>query len=45
MLEMVEMLLLAVPLEDQDVVQAATEDLLIPVCSVFYLVTVLSADR
>ena len=44
MLEMVEMLLLAVPLEDQDVVQAVTEDLLIPVRPFFHLTTGLSAD-
>ena len=45
MLEMVEMLLLAVLLEDQDVVQAVTEDLLIPVCPFFYLSTGLGADH
>jgi len=40
------MLLLAVPLEDQDAVQAATEDLLIPVCPICLHNTVgTSADR
>jgi len=44
MQEMVEMLLLAVPLEDRDVVQAAMEDLLIPVRPFFHLTSGLSAD-
>jgi hypothetical protein len=45
MQEMEEMLLLAVPLEDRDAVQAETVDLLIPVRPFSYVIIVMSADR
>jgi hypothetical protein len=45
MQEMEEMLLLAVPLEDRDAVQAETVDLLIPVRPFSYVIIGMSADE
>ena len=45
MQEMVEMLLLAVPLEDRGVVPEATVDLLIPVSPFSYVLIGRSADN